>query len=77
MLQYSVALFPLMSPDIPRNRLTVSMLQQELSTVLLLHFSVARCMANTSLVSETLLTKSERRPYVWPDGAQMRDKAVA
>ena len=48
-------------PDIPRNRLTVSMLQQELSTVLILHFSVARCavsiMANTSLVSETLFTK--------------------
>ena len=61
MLQYSAALFPQMSPDIPRNRLTVSMLQQELSTVLISHFSVARCiasiMANTSLVSETLLTK--------------------
>ena len=54
-------LFPHMSPDIPRNRLTVSMLQLELSTVLTLHFSVARCivliMANTSLVSETWLTK--------------------
>ena len=39
----------------------VSMLKQELLTVLILHFSVARCivsiMANTSLVSETLLTK--------------------
>ena len=55
-------LFPRMSPDIPRNRLTVSMLQLELSTVLALHFSVARCivliMANTSLVSETLLAIS-------------------
>ena len=56
-------LFPQMSPDIPRNRLTVSMLQQEPSTVLILHFSVARCiisiMANTPLVSETLLTKRD------------------
>ena len=61
MLHYSVALFPQMSPDLPRNRLTVSILQQELSTVLILHFSVARCivsiMANNSLVNETLVTK--------------------
>ena len=52
-------LFREMLPYIPRNRLTVSMLQQE--PVLILHFSVVRCivsiMANTSLVSETLLTK--------------------
>ena len=58
MLQYSVALFRQMSPDIPRNRLTVSMLSK---SYLILHFSVARCivsiMTNTSLVSETLLTK--------------------
>ena len=54
MLQYSAALFPQMSPDIPRNRL---MFQQ----VLVPHFNVARCIvsiiANTSFVSETLLTK--------------------
>ena len=40
------------------NRLTVSMLSK---SYLILHFSVARCivsiMTNTSLVSETLLTK--------------------
>ena len=54
MLQYSAALFPQMSPDIPRNRL---MFQQ----VLVPHFNVARCIVsiivNTSFVSETLLTK--------------------
>ena len=57
MLQYSVALFPQMSPDIPRNRLTISMLQQGLSTVLESHFSVARCIVSIMAKSFLVSTK--------------------
>ena len=59
MLQYSVALFPQMSPDISKKQPHCFHAKQG---YLILQFSVARCivsiiMANTSLVSETLLTK--------------------
>ena len=58
MLQYSVALFPQMSPDISKKQTHCFRAKQG---YLILQFSVARCivsiMANTSLVSETLLTK--------------------